>query len=675
MATATQLQTTTPTLTITPQLPTVDTNTNQIDNDPLMEQAISYATLARQALNTLNHHLPHLSHSIPYTAAQILALPLSTHRISDDLYGLPRRGSSRHDLACLIAPLLSPCEADSLTALIRYEEDKVRLRGWAALQRKYDRFVATKRNGREIEGVQGGVPRGMHSPVWTTRILTQGVWDPKVKDISLEGVKAVPMPVTIAEGKELAPFLGHLDRGGTWQLEDEDEGVELGEPYYGTKGAEWKKGVLYEDGRMDLCKMVVGPDHIWNLMRSLKENTFVKHFLLGNNIIGPSGAQAIANFIEDYPQRMETWYLAGNCIDGESLKILADALVGSDSVTSVWLKRNPLGSEAAEDLFRLITQTPNLRTLDVDQTELGDAGVSKLFNLLATHTTPTNNKLPLRNIYLNGNGLSVSSARAIGAFLQSPHCGLTSLYISSNPLGNEGVAALATALPHAPYLTRLSLQSVGVSTKGVVALCEALGGHPGVRMLDVGQAFATEDLGQAYNYIEDGAVDAMGKMLKSTPNLEYFNLGHCPISPPKVRELGAAVIQTPSLLYYNAISILPDPASKGETFIPSRDQSIREPGQRSKPQVHTDKAIREHLEAHIRAKYGDETTYPSFMEEEKRWLVNDKDVRRIDSVYRNRDMGLARRGVMRLVKDWEEGDETLERVKGAVGPACEMRRK
>lgn len=673
MATATQVQTATPTLTLNSK-PTATK-----EHISVLDEAIHYASLARKALNDLNHHLPNLSHSTPYTAEEILALPLSAHRVTDDLYNLPRRGSSRHELACLIAPLLSPCEADSLTALIRYEQDKVRLKGWAALQRKYDRFVATKRNGHEIEGMQGRVPRGMHSPVWTSRILSQGAWDPAVKPIGLEGVNAVPMPVEIAEGDDLAPFFGHLDRGGTWKLAKDDEGIELdggkGEPYYGTKGAEWKKGVLYEDGRMDLCKMVVGPDHVWNLMQSLEANTFVKHFLLGNNIVGPSGARAISDFIRRFPERMETWYLAGNCIDGAGLGVLVDALVGSKAVTSVWLKRNPLGSEAAKHLVRLTTQTPSLRTLDLDQTELGDAGVAEMFTLLAEYKDPEGGTLPLRNIYLNGNGVSVNAIKAIGRFLKSPHCGLTSLYMSSNPLGNEGVSALAAALQHAPYLTRLSLQSVGVSTKGVAALCEALKGHPGLRMLDVGQAFATEDLGQAYNFVEDGAVDAIDSMLKSTPNLEYLNLGHCPISPPRVRELGDAVLQTPSLLYYSVISILPDPESQKDSFVPSRDQAIREPGQRSKAQVRVDKAIRQHLEAHVRARYGNDTTYLQFTSEQKRWLVNDKDVRLIDSVYRNRDMGLARRGIMKLVKDWEEGDETLARVKGAVGPACEMRRK
>ena len=672
MATATQVQ-----LSSSPFPLTVNLDGDFAGVD--MVEAVRLAGLCRTSLNDLAQNLPTLDPSHPYTADEILALPLMQHRIADDLHDLPRRKSSRHPLALAIAALLDPSHEGSLTAVIRYDADRVHLRGWAALQRKYDRLVATKRNGHTTMGMTGGAAPGVLSPVWSTRIMTQGPWDPSKHHVSTDGPSAIPMPVKVAQEMDLAPFLGHLERGGTHELEGHEGGFELdggrGEPYYKTKGAEFRKGVVYEDGRMDLCKMVVGPDHIWRLMHSLRGNVFVRHFLLGNNIIGPSGAQAIANFINDFPDRMDTWYLAGNCIDGPSFKILVDALVKSPVVTNIWLKRNPLSPSAAHDVFRLITETENLRTLDLDQTELGDRGVADLFTKLAAYQAPEGTKLPLRHIYLNGNGISIKAATAIGQFLQSPHCGITSWYMSNNPLGNQGAQALASALPKAPYLTRLLLQSVGVSTQGAIALCEALAGHAGIRVLDLGQAYATEDLGQAYNYIEDEALAAISKLLKEAPHLEYFNLAHCPIQASSLSELSSAILQSPSLLYYDARSTLPDPERTSMTFTPSRDQPFRDPGTRSSAQVQREKAIRGHLEGNVRAKCGEDVTYTQFMEEEKRWLTNDRrDVRKIDSVYRNRDAGLARRRLMTLVKDWDEDDDTLDRVMNVVGPVCTLRR-
>lgn len=673
MATATQLQ-----LSSEPSITArgVKASLSEVNTD----EAVFLADLCKKALSDLDAHLPSFNPSHPYTADEILDLPLNRHRINDVLHSLPRRKSSRHALAEAIAYLLYPVHEGSLTSIIRYEADRVRIRAWAAVQRKFDLLDATRRNGHSVLGLTGGAAPGVQAPVWSARITGQGPWDPNKKPISLDGVKAIPMPVQISHEEDLAPFLNHLTEGGTHELRAGAKGFELdggrGEPYYAVKGAEFYKGVVYEDGRMDLCKMVVGPDHIGKLMQSLRPNDFVRHFLLGNNIIGPEGAREVAGFIRDLPERMDTWYLAGNCIDGPSFKLLVDELVHSEAVTNIWLKRNPLGPEASEDVYRLIAGAKNLRTLDLDQTQLGNRGVADLFSRLAAHNLPDGEKLPLQHLYLNGNGISTEAAQAMGAFLASPHCGLTSIYMSSNPLGDDGAEALAAALSTAPYLTRLFLQSVGVSTKGAVALCKALAGHPGLMALDLGQAYATEDLGQAYNYIEDAAVPVVSELLKSTSRLAYFNLGHCAMTPPGILELGTAVLQSPSLLYYNAYSILPDPTLKPATFTPKEDLHLINPGSPTREQIKSDDAIRKHLEANVRARFGEDMTYSHFFAEERRWLVSDKeDVRKIDSVYRNRDAGLARRRLLTLVKNWEEGDDTLERVMKAHGgaPSCSLR--
>ncbi|SCV54616.1 uncharacterized protein FFB14_13697 [Fusarium fujikuroi] len=661
----------------TPSLPLVPST--KYHDEVEMDLAIHLATLCRKSLVELDSHLPGFKPSHPFTADEIVSLPLDKHRIDDSLHELPRRKSARHNLAVAISSFLYPVHQGSLTAIIRYEEDRVRLRAWAALQRRYDMLKATIRNGHTTRGLSSGAAPGVQAPVWASRITSQGVWDPAKYPISLEGVPAIPMPVEIAHEADLAPFLNHLGGGGTSKLNGDEKGFELddgrGEPYYGVKGAEFRKGVVYEDGRMDLCKMVVGPDHIGKLMDSLRPNKFVRHFLLGNNIIGPAGAHEIANFIHDLPGRIDTWYLAGNCIDGPSFNILVDAMVKSDAITNIWLKRNPLGLHASEDVYRLITGVRNLRTLDLDQTQLGDRGVSDLFNRLAGHRMPEGAKLPLKHIYLNGNGISNEGAQALGRFLASPHCGLTSIYMSSNPLGDSGANALAQALPKAPYLTRLLLQSIGVSTKGAVALCKAATGHPVLEVLDLGQAYATHDLGQAYNYIEDGAVTAIQDLVSAKSRLSYLNFGHMAVAPPAINLISEAVLKSPSLVFFAAYPILPDPDLRAATFRPAVDTTFANPAEPTRPQILMSKAVQEHLSANVKARYGEETSYSQFMEEDKRWLVSDKtDVRKIDSVYRNRDAGLARRRLLTLVKNWEEGDETLDRVMTAHAPTCSLRR-
>lgn len=147
-------------------------------------------------------------------------------------------------------------------------------------------------------------------------------------------------------------------------------------------------------------------------MKSLESNSFVKHFLLGNNIIGPAGARAISNFVDSYPNRMETWYLAGNCIDTQSFCTLARSWANSNTITNLWLKRNPLGPQSIPALCDLTRVSPVLRTLDLDQTELSDAGVTLLFIQLLQMTTD-NPLLPLRTLYLNSTGIGGAACTAI----------------------------------------------------------------------------------------------------------------------------------------------------------------------------------------------------------------------------------------------------------------------
>lgn len=177
-------------------------------------------------------------------------------------------------------------------------------------------------------------------------------------------------------------------------------------------------------------------------MASLENNNFVRHFLLGNSMIGPVGARLISDFVLTHPNRMETWYLAGNCIDLAGLERLVSAWTTSTSITNVWHKRNPLGPNASVALHDLITKTSKLRTLDLDRTELGDGGVAHLFSLLAEHDRP----IPLRHIYLNAVGIGQSARKSLAIYLSSPHCAVESVYLSANPMGDAGANVLAEGL-------------------------------------------------------------------------------------------------------------------------------------------------------------------------------------------------------------------------------------
>ena len=151
------------------------------------------------------------------------------------------------------------------------------------------------------------------------------------------------------------------------------------------------------------------------------------------------------------------------------------------------------GPESARALFALITESYRLRTLDLDQIELGNDGVQLLFTWLAAHgmssrrplreygTTPDfaeaglgyKKQISLRNMYLNGVGIGEAACKAIAEYLMWPGCPTESLYLSNNPFGDAGAIALARGLAVNKSL-RVSLASCCVNINGARAILEAL---------------------------------------------------------------------------------------------------------------------------------------------------------------------------------------------------------
>lgn len=379
---------------------------------------------------------------------------------------------------------------------------------------------------------------------------------------------------------------------------------------------------------------VVGPPHITALVDSLETNSFVRHFLLGNNMIGPVGATRIASFVIKHPDKIETWYLAGNCIDTSSFKTLATAFITSPSITNIWLKRNPLGPKSIAALVELITRTPHLRTLDLDQTELSDAGVAELFAGLAEKNLPG---LLLRNLYLNGNGIGASACKSIATYLSSSNCSLQSLYASNNPVGDAGAQALAAGLVNNKSLLRLSLKSCGLKSAGATAIMKALTLHPCITTLDIGQSFATQDLKARYNYLDNSIYGAVTNLIDISQTLQYIDLGITALSIPTLESIHHTASCSSTLLVFKA------------------------EGLHGKAQLKIRQATRARLASNVKRVHGEGMSYEAFEQGEIRWLVSPKDVRLIDSSYRNRDAGLARRKLLRLDK-WWKGEGELERV-------------
>jgi NLR family CARD domain-containing protein 3 len=273
---------------------------------------------------------------------------------------------------------------------------------------------------------------------------------------------------------------------------------------------EFGRGIVYEDGRLDLCKKVVRPTHIGKLMESLESNHQISQFLLGNNAISTTGAKRIADFIQQYPGRIETWYLARCHITRHGLSLLVPEMMASPRITNLWFKRNPFGPNSSSLLAELVKGTPNLRTFDLETTELGDKE-SKYFNESITGHT-----VALRHLYLNANGIGQKTCASLAGYLVNPHCALESLFLSTNPIGDAEMLLLAPGLAKNKTLKRLTLATTGLTSKVVSALALSLTEtfHP-LQTLNLAASMTTKAHGQKSNYLDDGCIEALKPLILS----------------------------------------------------------------------------------------------------------------------------------------------------------------
>ncbi|MCP3140484.1 DUF924 family protein [Pyxidicoccus xibeiensis] len=336
-----------------------------------------------------------------------------------------------------------------------------------------------------------------------------------------------PEPVVPCSLVELGPLLTHLR---------ENLGV--------SQQTAFSKGTLTTDGRLDLCKQVVGPGGIRPLLDAMRSTQRVKRLLLGNNIVGDGGAAAIAEFLRERKDSpLECWYIAGNQIGPEGISHVCDALMQDSKVTSLWLKRNPLKAAGMRPLAGLLRHNRTLAVLDLVNCGLLDEGLEVLLGALMGQGA---NKT-LKHLYLGTNGITAASAPRIARFLRED-CALESLYLSCNRLGDEGVAQIAEGLAANRSLTRVSLASNRVGPQGAAALAEALTGHPSIALLDLGFTKATVAVGELGNFIGDDGARALARMLKHNTALRSLDLLHNFISQVGVNHLRDALTVNDTLV-------------------------------------------------------------------------------------------------------------------------------
>jgi Ran GTPase-activating protein (RanGAP) involved in mRNA processing and transport len=252
------------------------------------------------------------------------------------------------------------------------------------------------------------------------------------------------------------------------------------------------------------------------------EKRLVRHLLLGNNICGDGLGQEVASFITSHRKSgLETWYIAGNKLTAEGVQPICEALNRDDQVTQLWLKRNPLKAAGAVHVAAMLLRNSHLVVLDLVNTGLLDDGVIAVISAIG-HGRGNET---LRHLYLDGNGASLPSARAIAAMLLSGSNRLVTLACGGR-LGDEGAATIAKGMAGDSHLKRLCLPSSGIGAEGARELARMLTTNCTLLHLDLGLNKNTAALGEYPNRIGVAGAAALAEALAVNKTLRSLNLVH-----------------------------------------------------------------------------------------------------------------------------------------------------
>ena len=285
------------------------------------------------------------------------------------------------------------------------------------------------------------------------------------------------------------------------------------------------RGALYSDGRVDMCKQVPGPAWIEQFVRSVADDAgaSVRHFLMGNSVVGRRGADAIAAYVRRDRPAIETWYLAGNELDAGCAEQLCGALKDDPHARALWLKRNPLGADGARHVADMLRGSNQIRVLDLSNTALGDEGLRHVAEALRDNSS-------LRVLYLDANGITPAGAVHLYRLLAGGRCSLTHLYVCMNPLGDDGARLVAQGLEVYDRLEVLAMSSCRMGPAGLYNLCEALWPSESLRVLNVGHYKATADMGELPNSFGAYGAHTLCRFVQHNRRVEVldFSVTHVP---------------------------------------------------------------------------------------------------------------------------------------------------
>jgi len=153
------------------------------------------------------------------------------------------------------------------------------------------------------------------------------------------------------------------------------------------------------------------------------------------------------------------------------------------------------------------------------------------------------NNRTLKNLWLNTNGVTAKSAPYLADILAGEGV-VESLYLSINPLGDDGIIELSRGIEKSQHLKRLGISSCAIGIRGAEVLFPALVKQGRVEWLNIGFAKGTYVFNGLCNYLGEAGIALLSASLPQLPKLRFLDITHNQVTPHGLRLLLKSVSQS-----------------------------------------------------------------------------------------------------------------------------------
>ncbi|CAF0898511.1 unnamed protein product [Rotaria sordida] len=305
-----------------------------------------------------------------------------------------------------------------------------------------------------------------------------------------------------------------------------------------------------------MWKAYLEEKHLASFLCAIESNSTILCLSLDWNQLGDDGASLMADLLQSNTT-LRSVYLNANRISAIGARELADMLHVNTTLTHLELTSNSIGDSGVIAIARALQENRTLQALNLSQTDMTLDGVQQLANMLELNTTlkvlrikhndlgdegvmiiarALTRNSTLSTLDLSTNNVTHIGANAMAFVLQQDETALSSLIMNENPIGDIGVASIASALITNTTLTKLKLELVDMTVDGVREIVNMICGNNNIIYLALSR-----------NLLGDDAIDLLADAFNDNQSLEHLYLNDINLTDQCVSSLVSILKQNKTL--------------------------------------------------------------------------------------------------------------------------------